>query len=133
MKYKILLVEDDPKQSKPFIQMLQYRNYEVFHAYNGLDAISQALEVMPDLIIVDLRLDKRGDQLDGYELIQTLRNTPEVKNIAIMVWTAEGVDSKDEVRALRNGADDYVVKKNDIGTIEARIEALIRRVKRLEN
>jgi DNA-binding response OmpR family regulator len=130
MPYKILVIEDDPDQSKPFIQLLEYRGYEILNAYNGIDGVAKAIEHRPDLVIVDLLLVQRGDEMDGYDVIQALRNTPDIANIGILAWTGHFVNPKDEIRALRAGADDYVSKDAEFGLLEARIEALLRRVSR---
>lgn len=130
MNYKLLIIEDDDEQSKPFLENLRYRQYEVFHAFNGLDGVAQALKHKPNLVIVDLLLVKRGDSMDGYDVIKALRETPETENVAILAWTGHFVDRQDEIRALRTGADDYVTKDIEFGALEARIEALLRRAKR---
>lgn len=130
MPHKILVIEDDPDQSKPFIQLLKYRGYEILHADNGIDGLAKAATDRPDLVIVDLLLVLRGGEIDGYEVIKTLRSMPETSNAGIMAWTGHYVERTDEIRALREGADDYVSKDAEFGLLEARIEALLRRVSR---
>jgi DNA-binding response OmpR family regulator len=130
MPHKILVIEDDPDQSKPFTQLLKYRGYEIISAQNGIDGVAQAVKHRPDLVIVDLLLVQRGDQMDGYEVIQVLRNTPEMATVGILAWTGHFVERQDEIRALRSGADDFVSKNVEFGVLEARIEALLRRVSR---
>ena len=130
MVAKILVIEDDPNQSRPFTQMLRYRGYDVLTADNGIDGVAKAIKHYPDLVIIDLLLVQRGDEMDGYDVIQALRNSPETANIGIMAWTGHFVEGSDEIRALRAGADDYVSKDSEFGLLEARIEALLRRVAR---
>jgi DNA-binding response OmpR family regulator len=130
MPYKVLVIEDDPDQSRPFVQMLKYRGYEVLTAYNGIDGVAQAIKHHPDLVIVDLLLVQRGDEMDGYDVIHALRETPETVNVGILAWTGHFVEQRDEIRALRAGADDYVAKDAEFGLLEARVEALLRRVLR---
>lgn len=132
MAKTILVIEDEADQSKPFTQMLKYRGYKVLRAYNGTDGIAVALKYRPHLIIVDLLLVLRGDEMDGYDVIQAIRNSPDTKSIGILAWTGHYVAGKDEIRALRAGADDYIRKDTEYGTIEARIEALLRRIDRFE-
>ncbi len=128
MSYKILVIEDDSHQSKPFIQMLKYRQYEVKHAFNGIDGVAIASKEKPHLIIVDLLLVQRGDQMDGFDVIQALRNHPETSKVGILAWTGHFIDERDEIRAFRSGADYFVTKDISFGRLEARIEALLRRV-----
>ena len=127
MSYTILVIEDDPEQSKPFTEMLKYRGYKVLHAYNGIDGVAQAIKHQPHLIIVDLLLVQRGDEMDGYDVIRELRKTPETRSVGLLAWTGHYVSGDDEIRALRLGADDYATKDVEFGTLEARIEALLRR------
>lgn len=128
MPHKILVIEDDPDQSKPFIELLRYRGYDIVPADNGIDGVAKAVKHQPDLVIVDLLLVQRGDQMDGYEVIKVLRGTQETLNVRILAWTGHFVKKEDEIRALRAGADDYVSKDSEFGLLEARIEALLRRV-----
>jgi DNA-binding response OmpR family regulator len=129
--HRILVIEDEERQSKPFVKMLEYREYEVIVAFNGLDGVALAVKHTPDLVIVDLLLVQRGDQMDGYDVIRTLRNTAETCNMGIVAWTGHFVDGQDEIRALREGADDFMSKEVEFGLLEARIEALLRRLSRL--
>jgi DNA-binding response OmpR family regulator len=130
MSHVILVIEDDPEQSKPFTQMLKYRGYEVLHAFNGIDGLAKAIKFRPQLVIVDLLLVQRGDEMDGYDVIRAIRNTSEIKDVGILAWTGHYVDGNDEIRVLRTGADDYVTKDVEFGALEARIEALLRRITR---
>lgn len=128
MAHRILVIEDDPDQSKPFIELLRYRGYDIVPADNGIDGVAKAVKHQPDLVIVDLLLVQRGDQMDGYEVIRVLRSSPETMDVRILAWTGHFVKREDEIRALRAGADDYVSKDSEFGLLEARIEALLRRV-----
>ncbi len=130
MAHKILLIEDDPDQSRPFTQMLRYRGYEILTAYNGVDGVAKAIQQHPHLVIVDLLLVQRGDEMDGFDVIQALRNTPPTAHVGILAWSGHFVERSDEIRALRAGADDYVSKDSEFGLLEARLEALLRRISR---
>lgn len=130
MPAKILIIEDNSGQSKPLIQMLTYRGFEIIHAANGIDGCAKAIAALPDLVIIDLLLVERGDEMDGYEVINVLRNTKQTAKVAILAWTGHFVERKDEIRVLRAGADDYLSKDAEIGVLEARIEALLRRIGR---
>lgn len=129
MKTRILLVEDDGEQSRPLTQMLGYRGYEVTSACNGKDGVALAVANPPDLVIVDLLLFLRGDEMDGFDVIQALRRHPTTAQLAILAWTGHFVQSTDWIRALRSGADDYVTKDVEFGILEAKIEAILRRTR----
>jgi two-component system OmpR family response regulator len=131
MSYKIIVIEDDVEQSKPFIETLVHnKDYEISHAFNGIDGVAAAVKDPPDLVIVDLLLVQRGDEMNGFEVIRTIRNAAETEAIGILAWTGHFVMRQDEIRALRAGADDFVNKDADFAVIEARIEAILRRVTR---
>jgi two-component system, OmpR family, alkaline phosphatase synthesis response regulator PhoP len=132
-KYKILVIEDDPDQSKPFVQLLRYRGYEVVTAQNGIDGVAKAEKEKPHLIIVDLLLVEHGDTMDGYEVIRSLRSNPNNSKSAIMAWTGHFVRTVDEIQALRAGADIFAQKDLEFGVLEARIEAVLRSVIRFSN
>jgi len=126
--YTILIIEDDSEQSQPLIDMLKYRGYRVDHAFNGLDGIAKTVKLEPDLVIVDLLLFERGDDLDGFRVIEILRETEGISDVGILAWTGQYVKNIDQIRAFRVGADDYLVKETEFGILEARIEALLRRL-----
>lgn len=130
MTPKILIIEDAADQIKPIVEMLEYRGFEVIFAENGLDGIAKAIKYQPDLIVVDLLLVERGDEIDGFEVIKVIRNTQEIKGVGILAWTGHFVSGQHEIQALRVGADDFIRKDVDFGLFEARLEALLRRIRR---
>src|SRR5262245_377736 len=128
MPGKILIVEDEREQAKPFYDLLKFRGDTVFTAENGVDAMKMSSTYRPELVIVDLLVVRRGDVLDGYHVIEKLRSSKETNRSGILAWTSHYVREADHIRALRLGADDFVTKDIEFGVLEARIEALLRRV-----
>ena len=104
-KKKILLVEDDEGLSSVYLTRLQAEGFDVRHVPNGEDALSNALEYKPDLILLDAMMPK----ISGFDVLDILRNTPETTNIRIIMLTALSQD-KDIERAKNLGVDDYMVK-----------------------
>lgn len=129
MAHKLLIIEDAADEEKPIIQMLEYKEYVILTAHNGLDGVAKVIKHQPDLVIIDLLLVERGDETDGYDVIRVIRKTPEIASVGIIAWTSHFVRGQDEILALRTGADDFVRKDVEFGVLEARIEALLRRVK----
>ena len=128
---QIIVIEDDASQAEPFQQMLEYRGYEVRCARDWAEATDILSSFRPALAIVDLLLIGPNDvPADGFSVIRSLRASGH-EDIGILVWTSHFVNPRDEIRALRAGADDYVRKDADFGLIEARIEALLRRINRI--
>ncbi len=125
---RIIIIEDDESQSKPFSQMLEYRGYDVRCAKDWPEANEIIQSFRPTLAIVDLLLIS-AEGSSGFDVIQKLRASAHSR-VGILAWTARYVDARDEILALRAGADDFVRKDAEVGLIEARIDALVRRVRR---
>lgn len=104
-KKKILLVEDDNTLAQVYLSRLELENFDVKHVANGELALSTAIEFKPDLIVLDAMMPK----INGFDVLDILRNTPETMNIRVIMLTALS-QAKDKERAKELGADDYLVK-----------------------
>lgn len=116
----ILLIEDDAVLSNGLTHVLQQSGYTVSATASGSYAQQLIHAQGFDLIVLDLGLP----DMDGLEVLRTIRH----RKIAlpILILTArEGVN--DRIEGIRLGADDYLTKPFDLGELEARIHALIRR------
>ncbi len=102
---KILLVEDDEGLANVYKARLEAEGFEVRHCDNGESALSDAMEYKPDLILLDVMMP----EISGFDVLDILRNTPEVFEIKIIMLTALNQDS-DKQRAEELGIDDYLVK-----------------------
>lgn len=102
---KILLVEDDDSLAGVYQTRLQAEGFDVKRVPNGEDALSVALQYRPDLILLDVMMPK----VSGFDVLDILRNTPEIANMKVIMLTALSQDS-DKKRASDLGADDYLVK-----------------------
>ncbi len=102
---KILLVEDDTALSAVYRSRLEVEGFEVKEVNNGEDALAAAMEFRPDLIVLDAMMPK----INGFDVLDILRNTPETTNIRVIMLTALS-QPKDRERAESLGADDYLVK-----------------------
>lgn len=120
MKSHILLVEDEAKLAR-FIKLeLEFEQYQVTHAADGLTGLTSARELQPDLILLDWMLPG----VSGLEICRRLRQTGE--KVPIILLTAKD-EVSDRVAGLDAGADDYVVKPFSIEELLARIRANLRR------
>ncbi|MBC7264789.1 MAG: response regulator transcription factor [Chloroflexi bacterium] len=119
---RILVVDDE----KDLVWALQYslsdEGYEVFGAYDGVQALALARRHRPDLVVLDITM--RG--MDGLETCRSLRRDPALGAVPILFLTVRS-DVKDRVTALNQGGDDYIVKPFDLRELKARIGALLRR------
>ncbi len=102
---KLLLVEDDNNLREIYEARLSAEGYEITTAQNGEEALSLAKSVRPDLIISDVMMPR----ISGFEMLDILRNTDELKHTKIIMLTALG-QTEDRGRADNLGADKYLVK-----------------------
>jgi DNA-binding response OmpR family regulator len=120
MTEHILLVEDDPKLAE-FVEVeLSMEGYRVTVAPNGMDGLSMARDVQPDLLILDWMLPG----ISGLDLCLRLRNTG--IQVPIIMLTAKD-EIPDRVAGLNAGADDYVTKPFSMEELLARVKARLRR------
>ncbi|MEI6045664.1 MAG: response regulator transcription factor [Chloroflexota bacterium] len=118
---KVLVVDDDPMILRMLKRGLSLDGYEVELAANGQDALRQARQRKPDLVILDVMLPDIG--LDGLAIARLLRKE---SAIPILMLTAKDT-VPDRVSGLEAGADDYLVKPFAFDELTARIKALLRR------
>ena len=120
MQARILIIEDERNMVTGLQFNLEARGYKVSAAYDGEDGHRKALELHPDLIILDLMLPK----CDGYEVCRRLKK--EVPDIPIVMLTARSQESE-VVLGLELGADDYVTKPFSVLELMARIKTVLMR------
>jgi two-component system OmpR family response regulator len=116
---RVLIIEDEPDLLASLAQALREEGYAVDTADNGHDGLFNAEGTDYDAIVLDVMLPG----LDGWEILTRLRKT---KKTPVLMLTARD-QSRDRVRGLDTGADDYVVKPFDLAELFARLRALIRR------
>jgi two-component system, OmpR family, response regulator len=116
---RILIVEDEPDLLAGLAQALREEGYAVDTANDGEDGAFKAENYEYDAIVLDVMLPN----MDGWEILGRLRK---MKKTPVLMLTARD-QSRDRVRGLDTGADDYVVKPFDLPELFARLRALIRR------
>lgn len=104
-KKKVLFVEDDDGLAEVYVARLDTEGFDVKRVPNGEDALAKALEFKPDLILLDAMMP----QVNGFDVLDILRNTPDTANVKVIMLTALSQES-DRKRAESLGADDYLVK-----------------------
>ena len=104
---KILLVDDHAPTRLMFCKILtqQGTNYEILEASNGQEACETALEVKPDLILMDVEMPV----MDGYEALASLKEDPKTQAIRVLMLTALDLPFQQNL-AYDLGAFGYVVK-----------------------
>ena len=117
---RILLIEDDEVLQKMLLQSLTTHHYVVDTVEDGQTGWEYAESTNYDLILLDVGLPK----IDGITLCQRLR--AKRCSAPILLMTARDASS-DRIRGLDAGADDYLIKPLDLGELQARVRALLRR------
>jgi CheY-like chemotaxis protein len=102
---KLLLVEDDNNLREIYEARLQAEGYTIVTAKDGEEALVVAKAERPDLIISDIMMPK----ISGFEMLDILRNTENLKTVPVIMLTALG-QNDDQQRADKLGADRYLVK-----------------------
>jgi DNA-binding NarL/FixJ family response regulator len=119
---KILIIEDEPEMRRNIATVLRFEKYEALVAENGRAGLELARKAKPDLILCDVMMP----QLDGYGVLQALREDAELSLIPFIFLTAKG--EKDDLRSGMNlGADDYLTKPVAKADLLRAIEARFRR------
>ncbi len=114
---KILIIEDDRNLLRELKEFLEKRDYEVFTMENFLKAADFALDLRPDLLILDINLPG----ISGFDICKKVK---EKSNIPVMMLTSR-VGIEDEIEGLSIGADEYLAKPVDTRRLILRMEKLL--------
>jgi DNA-binding response OmpR family regulator len=119
MSQTILVAEDDPKTAASVRLYLENAGYQVQVVHTGSEALAQARQARPDLVVLDIMLP----HISGIDVCQLLRNESQVP---IIMLTARTLES-DRIQGFESGADDYVTKPFSPRELVVRVRALLRR------
>ncbi|AEI49505.1 hybrid sensor histidine kinase/response regulator [Runella slithyformis] len=114
---KILVIEDEESIRENIIEMLSICGYQMSSAKDGMEGISQIMLIQPDLILCDIMMPK----MDGYKVLQTLRNSATHANIPFIFLTSLSETAKIR-KGMMTGADDYITKPFKFPDIIAAVE-----------
>jgi len=122
---KILVVDDDPLFAKAIEAILSPRGYEVHSVGNKAEALEQIYETKPDLIVLDIMMEKLTD---GFDICYKLKHDPEMKRIPVLAVSAITKETGFKFSPVTDGeyfeADDYMEKP-------VKTEDMLKRVKKL--
>lgn len=119
---RVLVAEDDEISATILLHRLEKEGLEVVRYDNGREAYEAALQEVPDLVILDIKMPG----MDGFEVLERLRRTPAYGEVPIILLTSMGSEA-DVVRGFSLGADDYVLKPFSPVELSARVWRLLRR------
>ncbi len=126
MKPRILVIDDDPNISELLALNLEMAGYDVSRTDDGLKGQALAVQLVPDLILLDLMLPR----VDGFTVCQRLRRDKRTADVPILMLTALS-QTQDKVEGFNAGADDYLTKPFELEEMLARVRALLRRTDRI--
>jgi adenylate cyclase len=118
---RILIVDDNETNRDILVTRLNAHGYDLQQAGDGEEALAAAKELLPDLILLDVMMPK----LDGFEVCKRIKNDPAMPFTPIILCTAKA-DSKDVVKGLEAGADEYLTKPIDQMALVARVKSVLR-------
>ena len=119
----MVLIADDDRDIVRFVEVnLRLEGFEVITAHDGEDALAKALELQPNLILLDVMMPL----MDGFEVCTKLRDDGRSAHIPVIMLTAKSL-SADKVLGLTAGADDYIIKPFDPMELVARVKTTLRR------
>ncbi|MDB6112847.1 MAG: histidine kinase [Pedosphaera sp.] len=121
MTQKILVVDDEPDLVELVAFNLKAEGFEVITASNGVEALDQARDALPDLIVLDLMLP----ELDGLAVCEILHRLPATARIPIIMLTAWSTELS-RIIGLETGAQDYMTKPFSPRELVIRVNKLLR-------
>ena len=116
----IVLVVEDNARLRRFLRHLLEPEYHVLEATNGREGLLRARRVVPSLIVSDVMMP----EVDGFAMVERLRQSPRTRHIPLMVLTARARD-EDRREGLERGAVAYMTKPFDVDVFSAQIRSLL--------
>jgi len=119
---KILIIEDERDIANLVGFNLERAGYEVLKAHDGITGADMAIQLRPDLVILDLMLPGK----DGYRVFKDLRRDTRSSGIPVIMLTARA-QTEDRIQGLEAGADDYLTKPFSPKELMLRVQAVLKR------
>ena len=124
--FRILIAEDDVELQQLFCRVLRRSGFEPIPVNDGQEALEMLDREIVDLIVSDIMMPR----VDGYELVQTLRDAG--SNIPVLMITAKD-RFQDMQMGFLSGTDDYMVKPVNVNEMVLRVQALLRRAQMIND
>jgi DNA-binding response OmpR family regulator len=102
---KIVIADDERDIRELITFILTYAGHEVFPTTNGEEAYQKATEIMPDLIVLDVRMPR----MTGYEVCEQIKANQKTREIPVVFLSAKGQENEVSM-GIDLGADDYILK-----------------------
>jgi signal transduction histidine kinase len=117
----LLIVDDNASARETLVAMLETENYEIKLAKDGFEALQILNHLQPDLILLDVMMPG----MDGFEVCQRIRSTPQLAQVPIILLTALD-DRGSLLTGIESGADDFLSKPVDRFELQARVRTIVR-------
>lgn len=124
---QVMLVVEDNLELRTFLRQLFSNEYVIYTAGNGMEGLSKASTISPDVIISDVMMP----EMDGVDMVIALRKDISTSHIPIILLTAK-TDIDSRLHGLEIGADDYITKPFSASYLKARIANLLQRRKDMQ-
>ena len=115
----VLIVDDEPDVCETLENLLSLQGYNLAFASDGLEALRKAAELVPDLILLDVKMPG----VDGFEVCRRLRADPLLAEVPIIMLTGL-THSNSRLRGIKAGADDFLSKPFDPIELQARVRTI---------
>jgi len=116
-KKTVLLVDDNPDNQYAAKFILEDRGYRVIFARDGGEGVEKAIQLMPDLILMDMMMPG----MDGYQATRKIRAEIALKNVPIIAMTAKTVQ-EDKQQAIKSGCNEYLTKPFNLDELTRKID-----------
>jgi len=117
---RILIAEDEPDIRELVAFTLRFAGHEVTATSNGEEALNQASVMIPDLILMDVRMPR----MTGYDACRAMKADPELRDIPVVFLSAKGQDSEIQT-GLAAGAEEYLLKPFAPDQLTERVRAIL--------
>ncbi len=117
---RILIVDDESDIVSTIQYRLKFCEFDVITASNGKEGLEKTANERPDLILLDINMPV----MDGHEMLERLKNHPDLKDIPVIMLTAYS-DKRDIVKAAEFGIADYVTKPFDFTELMEKISTAL--------
>lgn len=117
---RILIAEDEPDIRELVAFTLRFAGHEVVATSNGEEALNKAFEIVPDIILMDVRMPR----MTGYDACRAMKADPILKDIPVVFLSAKGQDSEIQT-GLEAGAEEYLLKPFAPDQLSERVKAIL--------
>jgi len=119
---RILIAEDEQDIRDLITFTLQFAGHEVIATVNGAEALEKALEIIPDLILLDVRMPK----MTGYEACKQIKKHENTSHIPVVFLSAKSQESEVQT-GLEAGASEYILKPFSPDQLTQRVQEILSR------